>query len=384
MDHGRGGQQLVEARVLACARRPYLAAALFALDLGGGGDPAGEMLSVGSPTRLAACLVHLACHLALDHRGRAARLGVVEAGAARWNLAADLEIDDALVSEGDLDLGGVALPGDFGLPSGWPAEAYYEALAGSDQAPRTSCRAGGGHAEGGGPDDAALRAVGAAVAEAVRREAGAGGRVEGALLREAEAVLGASHVDWQSRLRARLCRSLGVASGAADYTYARTSRRQGVFGDVVVPALLAPRPRVAVVVDTSGSMGQAELHRVLVEVEAICRACSGGEVVVVATDTAARWVGKVTSGREVALAGGGGTDMGAGIVAAAALRPVPQAIVVLTDGMTSWPAKLPPRCAPVIVGLIGARSGSTWPLPAWGTVVDISAPAGAVPLGVAR
>ena len=46
---------------------------------------------------------------------------------------------------------------------------------------------------------------------------------------------------------------------------------------------------------------------------------------------------------KVELAGGGGTDMGRGVEAAAALRPAPHLIVVLTDGFTPWPPAPPPR-----------------------------------------
>ena len=47
----------------------------------------------------------------------------------------------------------------------------------------------------------------------------------------------------------------------------------------------------------------------------------------------------------IRLEGGGGTDMGAGLDAAAALRPRPDLIIVLTDGFTPWRPAPPPVSA---------------------------------------
>jgi Mg-chelatase subunit ChlD len=72
--------------------------------------------------------------------------------------------------------------------------------------------------------------------------------------------------------------------------------------------------------------------------------------------------------------GGGGTDMGAGITAAARLRPRPSVVVVLTDGMTPWPAE-PPKGMQVVVGMIdtGAKGSRPWAAPGWARVVAIDA-----------
>lgn len=66
-------------------------------------------------------------------------------------------------------------------------------------------------------------------------------------------------------------------------------------------------------------------------------------------------------GQRIHIPGGGGTDMGAGIAAAATLRPRPAVIVVLTDGYTPWPDE-PPRGSKVVVGLLGddAPDAPTW------------------------
>jgi predicted metal-dependent peptidase len=70
--------------------------------------------------------------------------------------------------------------------------------------------------------------------------------------------------------------------------------------------------------------------------------------------------------------------MGAGIEAVARLRPRPSVLVILTDGMTPWPAEAP-KAMVVVVGLIGAedgsRGGQVWAAPAWARVVHVDAAA---------
>jgi predicted metal-dependent peptidase len=124
-------------------------------------------------------------------------------------------------------------------------------------------------------------------------------------------------------------------------------------GAVVLPALRRPVPEVAVVCDTSGSMTDDLLAASLAEVEGLLAALGlARQVRVLACDAAVAPAQRVTSARQVELTGGGGTDMGAGIEAAAGLRPRPVITVVLTDGLTPWPDG-PPRGMRVVIGLLG-------------------------------
>jgi len=88
-------------------------------------------------------------------------------------------------------------------------------------------------------------------------------------------------------------------------------------------------------------------------------------VSVLAVDTRVHAARRVSRASQVRLAGGGGTDMGAGISAAAALRPRPSVVIVLTDGYTPWPPA-PPAGIRVIVGLL-ARPDR--PPPPWARVI---------------
>lgn len=51
------------------------------------------------------------------------------------------------------------------------------------------------------------------------------------------------------------------------------------------------------------------------------------------------------------ISGRGGTDMCVGIESAMALRPVPSAIVVLTDGFTPWPTEK--GRVPIVACIVG-------------------------------
>jgi len=193
------------------------------------------------------------------------------------------------------------------------------------------------------------------------------GTVPGGLLRWAQEIL-SPKVNWRAVLAAELRRAVAEVSGAVDYSYRRPSRRAAVAGDVVLPALRRPVPEVAVVCDTSGSMTEDLLAEALAEVEGLMRALGmARQVRVLACDTAVGPAQRVNSARQVQLVGGGGTNMGTGIAAAAALRPRPAVTVVLTDGYTPWPARAP-KGMRVVIGLLGSGAPDA---PAWARSVRV-------------
>ena len=61
------------------------------------------------------------------------------------------------------------------------------------------------------------------------------------------------------------------------------------------------------------------------------------------------------------MTGGGGTDMAGLIVAAAAERPAPKAILVVTDGYTGWPDK---PLAPHLMACL-TRASTAENMPEW-------------------
>ena len=383
-EHGIEG--LAAARLWAATKFPYLATGVFGAqviaDRGSGtlsvddswrmrADP--EVTADWTPAQLGSVLIHHVCHLLRTHGERAQGAGVRPDEAADWIRAADAEINDDLVPAG-LELPGrPVLPRDLRAEDGLLAEQYFEGIrrgarapggaAAENQArsgPWLDCgsgadgipRPGQGQGSEGGLPRWQAELLRRQVAQDVIAHGKQPGTVPAGLLRWAEEVL-TPKVNWRAVLAAELRRAVAEVSGAVDYSYRRPSRRSAVAGPVVLPALRRPVPEVAVVCDTSGSMTEDLLAMVLAEVEGLLRALGlARQVRVLACDTAVAPAQRVSSARQVELIGGGGTDMGAGIGAAAALRPRPAVTVVLTDGYTPWPAAAP-KGMRVVVGLLG-------------------------------
>jgi predicted metal-dependent peptidase len=178
-------------------------------------------------------------------------------------------------------------------------------------------------------------------------------------------------VPWRQVLASSVRRAAGWANGHADYTYRRPSRRQSAVPRVVLPAMRRPLPRVAVVVDTSGSVDDGLLAQALGEVDGAITGLgvAGSDVTVLACDAAVHSVARVRRASEARLGGGGGTDLRAGVAAAAALRPRPDVLVVLTDGWTPWPQH-PPAGMAVVAGMLARAENPAPPSPSWATRVE--------------
>jgi predicted metal-dependent peptidase len=176
---------------------------------------------------------------------------------------------------------------------------------------------------------------------------------------------------WQRILARYIARGRVYGAGRLDYSYARPNRRQSVVSDVVLPSLRQPTARVAVIVDTSGSVNDGELGLALREVQAILKRAAVNEMRVVFGDTRIRAEARVRTVAEAVKAfrrvrGGGGTDMGdivREVVDAKTpkSRP-PQLVVVITDGETPWGK--PPRTRVPVIAVITPR-GRRDNTPAW-------------------
>jgi predicted metal-dependent peptidase len=333
------------------------------------------------PAAQAGWLAHAVLHVALCHPQRFVALR--EAGAqpdlVLYGLCADAIVNSALAHLGWLRLpaGGVRLPqlladclgeraDEQAALAAWDVERLYRAIDDrrieADRVRRDGKRAARARAlaAGQGTD---LRPEGAAAETPETRSARAHEWTERlrraqagdglhALVRSPLGDLPSPRTPWEQVLRTRLGRALAAQP---DRSWSRPSRRwlalRGGSPGLRMPwepGLAAVRrvPRLALVLDCSGSVDEALYARFLAEIAAIARRAQAG-VVVIAGDDAVREVVRLEPGR-ITLAGwrlpaGGGTDF------APLLREVdrqaPDIAVVLTD--LQGPAAFRPRC-PVI------------------------------------
>lgn len=373
---------------------PYLSSALFAvtlravpgsarLDVTTGWelcfDP--ELIDDLKVPELGRLIVHLTAHLVRDHARRAAAVGADSAADREWwNRCADAEINDDLAVDHCVPRIAATLPAELGCADGALAEGYYASrLAEVDD------RDGSGHDCGSGAGrppregdvrDGSLDALRGelvrlgAAAEIQQAQARDPGSVPGGWLRWAETVR-PSRIDWRRHLAAEIRRSVAAVTGRVDYTYRRLSRRSSSTPDVLLPSLIQPVPQAVIVCDTSGSMHDELIGRVLAEVEALLvrTGLRATQVRVLGVDTEVQSSQRVRSAARLRLAGGGGTDMGAGLDAAARLRPRPELAIVLTDGFTPWPDQ-PPRNMRVVVGVLTQYEHAP-PGPEWARTIVI-------------
>lgn len=405
------------ARVWAAHQAPYMASALLAIDpvvVDQSEDPPCGRFDLGSlpvderwhvyldPEVLDAIdvpttgfwLIHQVSHLLRHHAERclAGETGSGDPASRRtkaqqiWNIATDCEINDDLVAgEATLPSGAVN-PAALGLSDALTAEEYWDLLGGRKESPIDS--AGGGPNNSGdcgsgcdgsprpwdddtpGMGETGRRLVERDVARRIKEHQRRRGNVPAGWQRWADDVLEPS-VSWQRLLASAIRLGVADVAGRVDFTYRKPSRRSSVTPDVILPSLRQPLPKVAMVLDTSGSMNDQMLSQCLAEVQGVLRGLGVGRrhLRIVCCDATAFEAQKVLQARDVQLLGGGGTDMGAGLAKAAELRPRPDLIIVLTDGFTPWPPEAPKRIK-VIVGLMDPNGA----VPDWARAIAIGPP----------
>ena len=337
--------------------------------------------------RLGFLWIHEISHILRDHADRCQEIKAVS---ARWNIAADLEINDGVWQPLVMpeQFPGL-LPSAYKLPDGKIAEWYYNHLPADEASkPGYGDEGSGVHShlriweEGGtGQEDAQdgqnqrqiLHPVDIAlIKRQTANELGKAiqsgklaGNIPGSWRQWVERVL-RSRTDWRRVLRHRMSVAIATGVGArVDYSYRRPSRRQSVYAPIIRPTFAGDRSaRVACVVDTSGSMGADDLASALGEVFGVLQAFNV-PVTVIPCDAASYEPIVLQKPSDVfrikALAGGGGTDMTVGIRAALALHPKPDSVLVLTDGYTPYPPA--PFTRPVVFGILCEYKSKDIPIP---------------------
>ena len=389
-------RKLEAARLALDKKFPYLSAALWALRVvvtervptmavdAGWRLYANPAFTEGlQPREVTGALWHELEHLLRKHHDRGKSLG---AQPEIWNITTDCAINDDAEGAGLVLPKGGCYPHLFGLEPHRSEEFYYQALQqqGPDGGEGRSGRSGAGekrpevwmsdthapaaerrtweldgdHPESPAMSEAEAEIVRGEVARAILEHARSRGDVPAGMLRWAEEIVNPT-IPWQKVLAHHLRNGVRLAVGRARPTYERAHRRMGVMdARVRLPGSYSLKPRVAVVVDTSGSVSERMLAQALGEIQGLLRQV-GAEVVVLSVDAQVHTAQRVQRVDQIRLVGGGGTDMRVGIEAAMKQRPRPDVIVVLTDGLTPWPQEKPP--VPVVAGILGGDSSEPVP-----------------------
>ncbi len=301
-----------------------------------------------------------------------------------WNIAADLEINDARL-DGLLapQVFSPVFPSAFNLTEEQLAEFYYDRLLEERQASNPALDEGSGahgenrHWELPGSDsgapglsDVERDLVRRAVAQEVERQKSQGA-VPASWVRWAKDVL-SPRIDWREVLKRRVRGAIVTGTGQrVDYSFHRPHRRASAYQPFLPPSLRGDySPRVTCVVDTSGSISEGDLTQAMAEVRAVLESLRT-PIVVLPCDAVPYEPIKVLTQTDLInlcrhLPGGGGTNMVAGIEAAMELQPVPDTIIVLTDGYTPFPQHT--YRVPVIFGMLSSEQAidiPTPPMPPW-------------------
>ena len=356
----------------------------------------------------AAVLEHELYHLIRDHSGRGELKGIGAINATAWNVACDCEINDDIKADPSVDLVGAekvfqatfAFAERLNPPQedGKTAEIYYDhmpkqkvmavqcgsAAHGVEQPFEDGKRpVSDGNDEKGSPQDGKGQAMEEApkvtaaeahiirkfTAEKIKEHIKAQGTVPAGLQRWAE-EFGKSPINWHKQLASLVRNNLASAYGQRDYTYTKYNRRQPfmdrITGGIIMPAMVKPIPRFAIVADTSGSMGGDDLAIAARETEAILKGF-GIDAPFYTVDAAVHSKQRIRSAKQIDFQGGGGTDMRIGIQRAEEDNKRLDCVIVITDGETPWPNQ--PAKYNVVAVL--TRDGSADHVPHWIKVVQI-------------
>lgn len=343
--------------------------------------------------------IHEISHVLREHGIRAKE---INADPKKWNTAADFEINDSHW-EG-LKMPRIfpgMLPQHYNMSTGRLAEYYYKRLIGESEkrhGEEVERMLNEGIDEGSGAHgeqrpweviaqeqgeaqtltDVDIKVVQLGVAKEMQRARAAMGNLPGGWQTWVDNTL-QPKIDWRKVLSHRMSIAINQGLGSRiDYTFARPSRRQAVYAPILPPTLRGNlTARIAVVIDTSGSMSGQQLGQAIAEVGKVLLTFQV-PVTMIPCDVRAYAPIKLNASADVfsikKLTGGGGTDMRAGINAALELKPKPDSILVLTDGFTPYPEKR--YKTPVIFGILtfGKTIHAFPPNPPWGkdTIVEIN------------
>lgn len=328
------------------------------------------------------CL-HELLHDVFNHCGRAKELfgeHPSEEQLEKWNIACDMVIN-TIVRDANFKLPeGCVWPKTYGLDEGLTELEYYELLPDEPKGPGD----GEGPLEGGSCSDGEDREwelgeptkqnpgmskvdkkiLQKQTAKAAEEHAKTKGTLPGALGRLCDEILRPT-VDPKKLLQAAVRYAVASVRGHQNLNWKRPSRRQ-VAGCGMLPSRQDPLPKVAILADTSGSMGKKDLSMALGVIDKVLGAHQTS-ITVYAGDASLGVAQDIFDVKKVEFdQGGGGTDMGRLATEIQELSD-PDVIIICTDGETNWPdQKLKAKTVACIT-----RESDSYPVPSWMTSVQL-------------
>jgi predicted metal-dependent peptidase len=209
------------------------------------------------------------------------------------------------------------------------------------------------------------------VARAIKESVKNRGNLPGGWKLWADGELESPKYNWRRELQKVVSRAIHSVPGDKYQSYKRLSRRCASLDyKVILPSHHNTVPTVAIVQDTSGSMGKDNFRISLEETQGILKE-SATRVKYINCDMAADKTQMVNKINQIDLYGGGGTDMRIGITAALQEKPTPDIIILFTDGWTPWPSERLPKGVQLVVCLVGQSACDTNEVPQWARVIKI-------------
>jgi len=353
-------KKIISARVRMLINAPFFGTLATRLAIKGTGDWCPTLATDGkhlyvnedfmntlSKQELEFVVGHEVMHCVYDHMGR--RGG---RDPKLWNVAADFVINLELADQGVGKMPSMALLDQ--KYRGLSSDEVYDLLEeeqekNGDQGYETldvHMEPGDGDPNGDGkdgpiqigPDEAGQLSdeIKQAVMEAAK--AAGAGNVPAGVKRMIKDMI-EPQMDWRELLQMEL-----PSMFKADYTFSRGSRKNSALGGIYLPGLdQATMVKVAIAIDTSGSIGHDMLRDFMSEVVGIMEQFDDYEITLWFFDTETYTVHKFTPDNlydieDVEIEGGGGTDFDCNYDLMKALDLVPEKFVMFTDGYpwNSW------------------------------------------------
>lgn len=176
-------------------------------------------------------------------------------------------------------------------------------------------------------------------------------------------------IDWGRYIRGVANEALS-AHGRDMQTMSRRNRRSPQ--NFILPGWRAVHAKIAVVIDTSGSVSDRMLERAIVQTIALAK-LSGLRIYLVVHDWGVQWEGWLSGAThekiERTFKGRGGTDAHEAYKKVGEQRARFDAMVHLTDGELTWPP-VPANVRKAVCAVYGGEEGSRyWQNPPKGTIV---------------